>query len=53
MQYSAYDIGEINITVIKLKEEGVVKGGRKRCRGNHGRDEWVGKRYGGMKGGEI
>ena len=47
MQCSAYEIGEINITLIKLKEGGVVKGGRERCRGNHGRDRWVGERYGG------
>ena len=30
--------------------EGGVKGGRGRCRGNHGREEWIGNIYGGDEG---
>ena len=44
MQCSAYDIGEINITLIKIKDGGVNKGGREGFRRNHGRDGWVGER---------
>ena len=29
---------------------GGVKGGRERCRGNHGREGWVGDIYGGDEG---
>ena len=33
-----------------LRGGGEVKGGRGRCRGNHGREGWVGDIYGGDEG---
>ena len=37
-----------NITLVK--RWGGFKGGRGRCRGNHGREGWVGDIYGGDEG---
>ena len=33
-----------------LSDGGGIKGGRRRCRGNHGREGWVGDIYGGDEG---